>query len=376
MMSRHRLGNFSGTLLFLVGTIATGLAQNELTEEQRFKIAVEAVSRLEATDIKNNPEFKAALARLLEKARGTPKFVDLVKQLNQKNQEEGLLVVARKFPDQDAGVEAIRMILTGNVSIVKTALRDQPDLPLIEVLGNSRKKEAVELLLPIVTDEKREFALRRQAVKSLAQISEGAQGLLDLAKKEALLPDLKMVASTELNQVRWDKIKEEARKILPLMESQDRKPLPASSELLAMKGDAANGETVFFRADNGCAKCHQIKGQGTEVGPALTEIGSKLGKDALLDSILNPSAGISFGFEGHQIELKSGEEAYGLIVSETEKEIAVKDLNGIVTRYSKKDVASRNQLKTSIMPSDLEHTMSSQELVDLVEFLFSLKKLN
>ena len=106
----------------------------------------------------------------------------------------------------------------------------------------------------------------------------------------------------------------------------------------------------------------------------MSEIGSKLGKDALYESILDPSAGISFGFEAWQVELNDGEEAYGLLVSETADELAIKDLNGIVSRYKKSAVHDRRQMKLSLMPAGLQQSMTAQDLVDLIEYLASLKK--
>jgi len=145
-------------------------------------------------------------------------------------------------------------------------------------------------------------------------------------------------------------------------------------ELLKRKGDAANGAKVFSSPKTGCVNCHQIKGQGVDFGPNLSEVGSKLGKDAIYEAILNPSAGISFGFEGWQFQLKFGDEAYGLIQSETADEVAVKAIGGIVTRYKKSEIERREQLKLSIMPAGLQQAMTVQELVDLVEYLASLKK--
>jgi putative heme-binding domain-containing protein len=161
---------------------------------------------------------------------------------------------------------------------------------------------------------------------------------------------------------------------LPLPQSHGSKALPSVAELLKMKGDAANGEKIFFRAESACSTCHQIKGKGTDIGPALSEIGDKLGKEALLESILDPSAGISFGFEANQLELKSGDEAYGLLVSETDDEIALKDLKGIVTHHKRSDIAKQQKMKNSIMPTGLQQTMSAQEFVDLVEFLSAQRK--
>jgi putative heme-binding domain-containing protein len=131
----------------------------------------------------------------------------------------------------------------------------------------------------------------------------------------------------------------------------------------------------FFRRDQtGCIKCHRVGSEGGDIGPALTEVGTKLAKEALYESILDPSAGISFGYEAWQVQLKSGDEAYGLKSSETTDELAIKDTNGIITRYKKTEVASMQQTKTSIMPTGLQLTMTTQDLVDLVEYLSSLKK--
>jgi putative heme-binding domain-containing protein len=142
-----------------------------------------------------------------------------------------------------------------------------------------------------------------------------------------------------------------------------------------MKGDAANGAAVFRRETTACIQCHQVRGEGREVGPALSEIGTKLPKEALVEAILDPSAGISFGFEGWQLQLKSGDDAYGIKVSDATDEVAIKDANGIVTRFKRGEIASMQQSKISIMPSGLQQTMTTQELVDLIEYLSSLKKL-
>ena len=50
-----------------------------------------------------------------------------------------------------------------------------------------------------------------------------------------------------------------------------------------------------------------------------------------------------------------------------------KTIGGIVTRYKKSDIAARAQQKLSIMPAGLEQTMSAGDLVDLVEYLSTLK---
>ena len=131
---------------------------------------------------------------------------------------------------------------------------------------------------------------------------------------------------------------------------------------------------MFRRETVGCFKCHQVKGQGIDFGPNLSEIGNKLAKEAIYESILDPSAGISFGYKAWQLEFKNGDDALGLITSETTDEVALKTVGGLVTRYKKADISRRTKQKLSIMPAGLEQTMSADDLVDLVEYLSSLRK--
>ena len=63
-----------------------------------------------------------------------------------------------------------------------------------------------------------------------------------------------------------------------------------------------------------------------------------------------------------------------MITSETSDELTVKSQTGVVTKVKKSEIASRQKLATSLMPLGLQLTMSTQELVDLVEYLSSLKK--
>src|SRR5260221_606089 len=305
--------------------------------QDRIAVAVEALSRLQGVDLNQNPKIKEAVFRVLEKTRGTASFVKLVKQFKLTDQSAGLLEVAVQNPANETGVEAMRMLLGNHdFPLLQRTLEGTNDIAATktaEALGNANTREATRLLLPLLDDPKRDPALRKQAVRSLAQTSDGAVALLKLAKEEKLGEDVKRIASAELNRARWAEVKEQAATLLPSRQGKDAQALPPVAELLKMTGDAANGARVFSAPTAGCSTCHQVKGQGVDFGPNLTESGSKLGKDALYEAILNPSAGISFGFEAWQLQLTSGDEAYGLIVSETAEGLALKAVGGIITRY-------------------------------------------
>ena len=367
-----------GAFFGLAATSLFAAQPSSPDDPDRVALAVEAISRLPDVDLDQNPKIKETVFKVLEKTRGTDNFVKLVQQFKLTNQEPGLLEVAVQNSSSEAGVQAMRLVLAGkDPTLLQTLLQGTnttQSLNAVDALGNTGEKEAVRWLFPIATDLRRDPALRRQAVRSLSRTLEGASFLVRLAREEKMADDLKFTASSELSRVRWPEIRAEAAHLLPLPQGQNAQPLPPVAELLKMKGSVTNGARLFFSATVGCASCHQSKGQGIGFGPDLSEIGSKLGKDALYEAILDPSAGISFGYEVWQLTLKSGDEAYGMIVSDGADEVAVKAVGGIVTRYKRTDITKREQMKLSIMPSGLQQTMSTQELVDLIEYLSSLKK--
>lgn len=343
----------------------------------RTSIAVEALLRLEETNLESNPRLKDAVNRILAQVAGTPDFTRLVKKFNLPGQEEALLAIAGRLGSEEGGPEAMRLIIVGGKTDALERHLKGTNGPVVErlvqALGSAGDQRAVGFLKPLVQDSQRPVAVRRQAVKSLVRYQEGAAALLRAATEDRLAPDLKFSAGAELSSVRWPEIKSAAMKLFPPPESGGGEKLPSLAELVKRRGDAASGRTIF----NGkatCATCHQVQGQGVNFGPELTQVGTKLGKDALYESILDPSAGISFGFESWLFTLKSGDEAFGLIASETETDVTIKAPGGVVTTYKKSEIEKRDRQALSVMPAGLQATMTVQELVDLVEYLASLKK--
>jgi putative heme-binding domain-containing protein len=367
-------------ILVIALALMAGVRISAATPEDQAAIntRVEALTRLQNVNLEEKPAVKAAVLRVLEQTRGTPNFVKLVEHFQITNQNTGLIEVAINNPKDENGVAAVRLVLASrDVSSLRSALNTTnvaDAVRLTEALGNTKIRQSTTLIEPLLLNEQRNIEVRRAAVRALAQTHEGAGRLLALAKQDKLPDQLKFLAASELNVAHWPDIKAEAAKVLPLPAGQNAQPLPPISVLATMKGDAARGADVYRRETIACINCHQVRGEGREVGPALTEIGTKLTKEALFEAILDPSAGISFGFEAWQVQLKSGDDVYGIKISDTPEEIALKDMNGVVTRYKKSEVASLQQSKMSIMPAGLQQSMSTQELADLVEYLSSLKK--
>jgi putative membrane-bound dehydrogenase-like protein len=340
-------------------------------------VVTETLSRLDRGDFDANPAVKAAVSTALASMRGTPAFLNLVREFDLKGENAALLEAAVRHPAEESGVEAMRLVLaSGDLSQFHELLEstNSDALRAMEAAGNTRQNDVAPLLLPLVTAAERDTAVRRQAVRSLAQTQDGAAALLQLAREGKLPNDVKFTAATLLNQVRWQALKAQAAQLLPLPSGRNAETFPPVAELLKRRADVAHGATVFVRPESSCITCHRVNDKGVDLGPALSEIGDKLARDAIYEAILDPSASIAFGYDAWEITLKSGDEAGGIIVSETEDELMIKDAKAIATRIKKQDIASRKKLKTSLMPAGLQQTMSTQDLVDLVGYLSSLRK--
>ena len=138
-----------------------------------------------------------------------------------------------------------------------------------------------------------------------------------------------------------------------------------------MKGDAASGAKVFAATHSQCAKCHPINGQGKDVGPDLGQVGTKLARAAIFEAILYPSAAISYNYESYVVLLDNGQKSSGLLVNKNDRELQLRDAEGNLRKFEMARVKSLERQSVSLMPANLHQVMTSQQLVDLVEYLSS-----
>jgi len=194
-----------------------------------------------------------------------------------------------------------------------------------------------------------------------------------MAAKNTIDAQLIPAVAASLHASSIKEIRNEAQKLFPLPPGKDAKPLPPISELIARKGNAARGK-VLFETTGTCAKCHIVNKKGKDVGPDLSEIGSKLSRTAFFESILFPSAGIAHNYEMYSAVLNDGNVVAGLLISKTDQAVTIRNKEGINRTIPAGDVDQIVKQKISIMPADLQKLLSEQDLVDVVEYLQTLKK--
>ena len=352
--------------------LAIGLAAPHLSAQ--LNIQLEAIKRLKDIDLEANPAIKRVVLKTLESTRGQAAFVEIVRDFKLPGHEAELLHYAQANPNDSTGVEAIRLLRNdAGLKLIRAAIDGENATGTVTVLANAQTPETGPVLLRLAKDAKKPLSLRTIAVNGLAKAKPGARALLTEAEAGRLPADIGFAAGNALRSIRWKNLRTQAAKIFPPPQGLGQE-LPPLAELVAMKGDIANGEKIFFRPQSTCASCHQINGRGIDFGPKLSGIGTKLGREALLLSILDPSAGISFGYEAWLLKMQNGAEALGIITSQTNDEVTLKLPGGISITYKATDITKRTQLPTSIMLPGLQATMTPQELVDMITYLHSLKQ--
>ncbi len=138
-------------------------------------------------------------------------------------------------------------------------------------------------------------------------------------------------------------------------------------------GNAEEGRKIFFeRVEASCVRCHKIKGEGGEAGPILDGIGSRVARDYLLASIVDPNREIAPGFESVTLHLKDGRSFVGTLKKEDANEIILNSPEDGPVTIKTKDVAKRER-GLSGMPPELAKVLSKKDLRNVIEFLATQK---
>jgi len=349
-------------------------------------IAVECLRRLEPTTVQVDSAEAKTLGKILSKLGSSSDFVMLVEKFRIVARYHDLLSIAIKQPRSGIGVQAIRVLLKANADeLIESALKsengasdkgqeaDQSVQSVLMALGNSADGRAARFVRGVVSDLERPAETRRIAVGALARFRDGAMELIDLASLEQLDADVAPAVAAALHAAPWKDVKKRAAELFPLPPTKDAKPLPPIAELVKRKGDPTNGR-VLYNTTATCIKCHQVNGLGNDIGPNLSEIGNKLGRQELLISILFPSAGISHNYENYSVLTESGTVLSGIITSRTPDEILIKGADAILHKISTDEIEEISKQPVSLMPTDVQKLLTTAEIVDVVEYLTTLKK--
>jgi putative heme-binding domain-containing protein len=244
------------------------------------------------------------------------------------------------------------------IASLKTNTGDFPEAVL-----KQRDRENAELGRAVAGDE--------VAVKSLLQSNSGALSLalavIDGSLQGAARKLVVALGSAQTEALRRDLFE----RFLPQSERRKVLGLQINAEsLLRGEGDPARGQQVFAGL---CSSCHKLNGAGVDFGPDLQHIGSKWKRADLLDQVLYPAKVLEPQWQMATVELKSGETKGGFIMEHTDREMRLKMVGGIELKIPASEVKAANRSLVSVMPEGLLQSLTSQEAVDLLDYLSGLK---
>ena len=118
-----------------------------------------------------------------------------------------------------------------------------------------------------------------------------------------------------------------------------------------------------------CAVCHRFRGEGADVGPDITDVRIKT-PEMLLSDILDPNNAIEPRWEAVSFTAEGGRNVVGMVVSETDTAVVVRNAGGAET-IPRRAITASAPLGLSLMPAGLEAALDEPRMADLLAFLRS-----
>ena len=338
----------------------------------------EAINRLvlrhlDTDQIQPTPGFMAVVRETLEQNPGTMDYVTIVDQFKLTDYTSELLkLLSSDNPDVAllAGNVLLKEPFSASAQVRQRVYQDTAEAAaIVPLLAQINEKSALDLLTDFVFSDQLAEVHRKEAIQGLGNSWTGENYLLDCVKKASFPESLKPVAASVLFNVYRSGIRQAAAKHLPAPGGREGKPLPPIRDMVSRAGNPQQGQIVF---QNLCTSCHQAEGEGINFGPALSLIGNKLPKEGLYRAIIYPNEGVNYDYEGVNLLLADGSRAMGIVESENNETVVLRQMGGSRKTYPKSDIQSRERLEQSLMPN-LATAMSEEQLVDLVGYLSTLK---
>ena len=350
----------------LNSTAPGGNVQNEKL------IKVYSLLQLDTSRLVMTPDLKKTIDAGLESVKGTQQFLDLLAKYKIKNKNAELLEMAKTNSDHDIKTTAVKLLLANQgESLVKAGIHSDTAtaMVLVRAMGGIENDKAKEILLSVLMDKALDLKLRQKATDMYGNGWNGQDKLMTLVTSGKLPPDMDSTAQKVLLRAWRSDVNQKA--VAFYNKGEKKSQLAPVADLVKLDGNAINGKTIF---SNTCSSCHQVNNSGINFGPDLSEIGAKYAKDGLYNNIMNPDAGIAFGYDGFLFKTKDGNSLLGYVTSETKDEMSVNSIGGVITKIKKNTIVSKTPYKHSLMPTGLLNGMKQQDVVDLIEYVSTLKQ--
>ena len=230
-------------------------------------------------------------------------------------------------------------------------------------LAHERRVATLKVKRSLILDAQMPMDEKRRAAREMTRDLTGVQMLMGIIAEKKL--------PTELYPfVEGITVKHDDEKVRMLaanyFEVPEQRKTFSPANIATMKGDALRGRTLFEKS---CGSCHRLNGNGANIGPDLSSIKNKYDRPTLLNEIIDPSAGIVFGYEAWTINLTDGQSLFGFVIADGGQTVTIRDLTGKNHVVQTSLIRSRTKLEKSLMPPASTLGLSEQELADVLAFL-------
>ena len=145
---------------------------------------------------------------------------------------------------------------------------------------------------------------------------------------------------------------------------------PALEDFRISETLVQQGERVYQKA--GCQKCHRRSTVGEALGPDLTTLGWRRQRREILHATLYPSHELNEEYPTVTIVLKSGKSLTGMMSASSADALAIVSGTGVREEFSRTDVDTIVNQKTSNMPEGLLEPLNQEEIISLIALLSSV----
>jgi cytochrome c oxidase cbb3-type subunit III len=144
-------------------------------------------------------------------------------------------------------------------------------------------------------------------------------------------------------------------------------------------GNADRGKQLFY-GDANCSLCHTVEGKGGRVGPELTAVGGSRTREAIIDSVRNPSRRLAWGLTESTKEFPQeygtitvvtadGKEIKGVALNEDSFSVQMMDASEQIYLLEKDKLRSFKKSRESMMPIYKPDVLSDKDLDDILAYL-------
>jgi len=136
--------------------------------------------------------------------------------------------------------------------------------------------------------------------------------------------------------------------------------------------DYEQGRNMFLATN--CISCHAMGGEGQNIGPGLSQIGTRFSPEDMMESIINPNEVISDQYNSTIFSLKNGNSVVGRLIGEEGDTYKISQnpyAPGVIRNIPKNEVTGTKMSTLSLMPPGTINRLNDDEVKDLLAYMIS-----